>query len=100
MSEPRESVKGDGEEGLGPLLARALTSQAVAYYEALAERMGLNATDLRSLELLTAETNVTPGRLACAWLREAVLSVRRTLRPSAERRVGGSSSTPGRHGSQ
>ena len=64
MSEPREGVKGDGEEGLGPLLARALTSQAVAYYQALAERTGLNATDLRSLELLTAETNVTPGRLA------------------------------------
>jgi DNA-binding MarR family transcriptional regulator len=63
MSESPDDVKRD-DEGLARLLGRALTAQAVAYYEALAERLGLNATDVRSLELLSLEADVTPGRLA------------------------------------
>ena len=35
-----------------------------AYEEALAERLGLNATDLRGLELVLAEPGLSPGRLA------------------------------------
>jgi DNA-binding MarR family transcriptional regulator len=64
MSESGNDVKRPADEALAPLLGRALTAQAVAYYEALAERLGLNATDVRSLELLSVEADVTPGRLA------------------------------------
>src|SRR5437762_3613220 len=65
MSERGDDVKGSGEAALGPLLGRrALSAQAAAYYEALAERLGLNAPDLRSLELLSVEAGLTPGRLA------------------------------------
>lgn len=49
---------------LGDLLSRAISAQAVAYYDAVAERLGLNATDLRSLQFLTVESDVSPGRLA------------------------------------
>jgi DNA-binding MarR family transcriptional regulator len=51
-------------QSAGELLARGLTSQAIAYYEALAERLGLNATDLRAVELVISVPEVTPGRLA------------------------------------
>jgi DNA-binding MarR family transcriptional regulator len=35
-----------------------------AYEDALAERLGMNATDLRALELVLAEPGLSPGRLA------------------------------------
>jgi DNA-binding MarR family transcriptional regulator len=38
--------------------------RSTAYDEALAEHLGLNATDLRCLELAIAEPGLTPGRLA------------------------------------
>jgi DNA-binding MarR family transcriptional regulator len=53
-----------GSEASDELLGRTLTAQAIAYYEALAERLGLNATDLRALELVISVPQVTPGRLA------------------------------------
>jgi DNA-binding MarR family transcriptional regulator len=47
----------------GPLW-RTLGARASAFDEALADRLGLNATDLRCLELVMLEPDVTPGRLA------------------------------------
>jgi DNA-binding MarR family transcriptional regulator len=38
--------------------------RSTAYDEALAEHLGLNATDLRCFELAVAEPGLTPGRLA------------------------------------
>jgi len=38
--------------------------RSAAYEEALAEHLGLNATDLRCLELAIGEPGLTPGRLA------------------------------------
>src|SRR5262245_64788560 len=38
--------------------------RTAAYDEALADRLGLNPTDLRCLELVVAEPGITAGRLA------------------------------------
>ena len=38
--------------------------RSAAYEEALADRLGMNVTDLRALELITDEPGMTPGRLA------------------------------------
>jgi len=46
-------------------IARACQAvRSAAYSEALAERLGLNATDLRCVELVIAEPGITAGRLA------------------------------------
>ncbi len=45
-------------------LGRVLGAQAMAFDQALADRLGLNATDLRCLELVMIEPDLTPGRLA------------------------------------
>ena len=38
--------------------------RTVAFDEALAERLGMNPTDLRCLELVIEDPGMTPGRLA------------------------------------
>ncbi|HEY6609203.1 MAG TPA: MarR family transcriptional regulator [Candidatus Limnocylindria bacterium] len=43
---------------------RGLLSGSIAYHDAVAASLGINATDLRCLELLAAEPDVTPSRLA------------------------------------
>jgi DNA-binding MarR family transcriptional regulator len=43
---------------------RRFMAQAIAAHEAVAERLGINATDLRSLELIGSEPEMTPSRLA------------------------------------
>jgi DNA-binding MarR family transcriptional regulator len=45
-------------------LGRALHARAMLFYEAVAERLGLNPTDLKLLNLALSEDPVTPGRLA------------------------------------
>jgi DNA-binding MarR family transcriptional regulator len=45
-----------------PVIRQAVRGSA--YEEALAERLGMNATDLRALELVLAEPGLSPGRLA------------------------------------
>jgi len=43
---------------------RRFIAQAIAAHEAVAARLGLNATDLRSLDLIGSEPEMTPSRLA------------------------------------
>lgn len=43
---------------------RRFIAQAIAAHEAVAARLGINATDLRSLDLIGSEPEMTPSRLA------------------------------------
>jgi len=43
---------------------RRLVARALVYHEAVAERLGVNATDLKCLELAAGEDEITPTRLA------------------------------------
>ena len=43
---------------------RRFIAQAIAAHEAVAARLGLNGTDLRSLDLIGSEPEMTPSRLA------------------------------------
>jgi DNA-binding MarR family transcriptional regulator len=43
---------------------RPLVARALVFHEAVAERLGINATDLKCLELAVGEEDITPGRLA------------------------------------
>ncbi len=54
----------DDATRLAALLSRTLDAHAVVLYEAVAERLGLNATDLLGLQLIAGEGETTPGRLA------------------------------------
>ena len=49
----------DPGEAWRPLVARALV-----FHEAVAERLGINATDLKCLELAVGEDDISPTRLA------------------------------------
>jgi DNA-binding MarR family transcriptional regulator len=49
---------------LAGLLTRAVDAPAVVLHLALAERLGLNATDLLGLQLVAEDGETTPGRLA------------------------------------
>ena len=49
---------------LNDLFRKTLNPHLVVFYEALAERLGLNATDLLAVQLIAAEETATPGRLA------------------------------------
>jgi DNA-binding MarR family transcriptional regulator len=51
-------------EDTGSRIGRALHARAMLFYEAVAERLGLNPTDLKLLNLALSEDSVTPGRLA------------------------------------
>lgn len=48
---------------IGPF-GEGLASEILACYDAMAERLGLNQTDLRCLELIARGSGITPGRLA------------------------------------
>jgi DNA-binding MarR family transcriptional regulator len=52
------------EETTSVQLGRALHARAMLFSEAVAERLGLNPTDLKCLNLALSEDPVTPGRLA------------------------------------
>jgi DNA-binding MarR family transcriptional regulator len=47
-----------------PDAVRRLLALSVAAHEAVAARLGINSTDLRSLELIASEPEMTPSRLA------------------------------------
>ncbi len=49
---------------LATLLSRAVNPHAIVLYEAIAERLALNATDLLGLQLIASEGETTPGHLA------------------------------------
>lgn len=51
-------------DAITELFRKTLSTHAVVYYEALAERLGLNATDLLAVQLIAREGEATPGRLA------------------------------------
>jgi DNA-binding MarR family transcriptional regulator len=52
------------QESIAALLGRTLNAHAVVFYEALAARLGLNATDLLAIQLVAREGEATPSRLA------------------------------------
>jgi DNA-binding MarR family transcriptional regulator len=54
----------DAGSSLNDLFRKTLNPHLVVFYEALAERLGLNATDLLAVQLIAAEQTATPGRLA------------------------------------
>ena len=45
-------------------LWRRVVARALVFHEAVAERLGINATDLKCLELAVGEAEITPSRLA------------------------------------
>jgi DNA-binding MarR family transcriptional regulator len=49
---------------LGELLGRELSTAVVLFHQAVAERMGLNATDFKCLDVLAQRGPLTAGRLA------------------------------------
>ncbi len=49
---------------LATLLSRAVNAHAVVLYEAIAERLGINARDLLAVQLIAREGETTAGRLA------------------------------------
>jgi DNA-binding MarR family transcriptional regulator len=53
-----------GGRSVNDLFRQTLNPQLVVFYEALAERLGLNATDLLAVQLIVSEGSTTPGRLA------------------------------------
>ena len=49
---------------LGELLGRELSTAVVMFHQAIAERIGLNATDFKCLDLLARTGPTTPGHLS------------------------------------
>ena len=49
---------------LGELLGRELSTTVVLFHQAVAERMGLNATDFKCLDMLAQRGPLTAGHLA------------------------------------
>jgi DNA-binding MarR family transcriptional regulator len=49
---------------LGELIGRELSTVVVLFHQAVAERMGLNATDFKCLDVLAQAGPLTAGRLA------------------------------------
>jgi hypothetical protein len=59
MSSPNR----DAGQATGTTL-RQLMARTLVFHEAVAERLGINATDLKCLELAAGEEAISPGRLA------------------------------------
>jgi DNA-binding MarR family transcriptional regulator len=49
---------------LGALLGRELSTAVVLFHQAVAERIGLNATDFKCLDVLAQQGSLTAGQLA------------------------------------
>jgi DNA-binding MarR family transcriptional regulator len=60
LSSPDENIKKLLNEQLG----RQLSAYTLLFHQAVAERLGLNSTDLKCLDLARWEPVLTPGRLA------------------------------------
>jgi DNA-binding MarR family transcriptional regulator len=52
------------QEALSEQLGRRLSAYTLMFHQAMAERLGLNATDLKCLDLARGEKMLTAGRLA------------------------------------
>ena len=52
------------QQALGEHFGRQLSASTLLFHQAVAERLGLNVTDLKCLDLARSETKLTPGRLA------------------------------------
>ncbi len=52
------------ERQVSEQLGRRLSARTLLYHQAVAERLGLNATDLKCLDLARTESDITAGRIA------------------------------------
>ena len=52
------------QQAVGDHFGRQLSAYTLMFHQAVAQRLGLNATDLKCLDLARGETGLTPGRLA------------------------------------
>ena len=52
------------QQAVGEHFGRQLSASTLLFHQAVAERLGLNGTDLKCLDLARNETSLTPGRLA------------------------------------
>ncbi|HLY32248.1 MAG TPA: MarR family transcriptional regulator [Ktedonobacterales bacterium] len=51
-------------QAVGEHFGRQLSAYTLMFHQAVAQRLGLNMTDLKCLDLARGETQLTPGRLA------------------------------------
>jgi DNA-binding MarR family transcriptional regulator len=52
------------QRAVGEHFGRQLSAYTLLFHQAVAERLGLNMTDLKCLDLARSETSLTPSRLA------------------------------------
>ncbi len=52
------------QQAVGEHFGRQLSAYTLMFHQAVANRLGLNVTDLKCLDLARGETRLTPGRLA------------------------------------
>lgn len=52
------------QQAVGEHFGRQLSASTLLFHQAVAERLGLNVTDLKCLDFARSETGLTPGRLA------------------------------------
>jgi DNA-binding MarR family transcriptional regulator len=52
------------QQAVGDHFGRQLSAYTLLFHQAVAQRLGLNVTDLKCLDLVRGETMLTPGRLA------------------------------------
>ena len=52
------------QQALSEHFGRQLSAYTLLFHQTVAERLGLNVTDLKCLDLARTETSLTPGRLA------------------------------------
>ncbi|MEO6892634.1 MAG: MarR family transcriptional regulator [Ktedonobacteraceae bacterium] len=52
------------QQAVGEHFGRQLSAYTLMFHQVVAEHLGLNATDLKCLDLARAEPRLTPGRLA------------------------------------
>lgn len=60
----KDSARAQLERELAEQLGRRLSARTLLFHQAVAEKLGLNPTDLKCLDLARTETAVTPGRIA------------------------------------
>jgi DNA-binding MarR family transcriptional regulator len=60
----KESPRAELERELAEQLGRRLSGRTLLFHQAVAEKLGLNPTDLKCLDLARTETEITPGRIA------------------------------------
>ncbi|HLV99380.1 MAG TPA: MarR family transcriptional regulator [Ktedonobacterales bacterium] len=52
------------QQAVNEQFGRQLSAYTLLFHQAVAQRLGLNVTDLKCLDLARGETRLTPGRLA------------------------------------